>query len=63
MCNTETQLNEREIFYKQQIINKYGWEVTLFCEIYDSGGGPKSNKTKQKHCAIFCKKQTNEYCF
>jgi group I intron endonuclease len=46
-CSIEC-LNEREIFYKQQIINKYGWEVTLFCEIYDSGGGPKSNKTKQK---------------
>jgi group I intron endonuclease len=46
-CSIEY-LNEREIFYKQQIVNKYGWEVTLFCEIYDSGGGPKSNKTKQK---------------
>jgi hypothetical protein len=41
-------LNEREIFYKQQIINKYGWELSLFCEIYDMGGGPKSEKTKQK---------------
>lgn len=42
------QLNEREIFYKQQFINEFGWSKALFCEIYDSGGGPKSEETKLK---------------
>jgi group I intron endonuclease len=46
-CNLE-QLNGREIFYKQQFINEFGWNKTLFCEIYDSGGGPKSEETKLK---------------
>jgi group I intron endonuclease len=42
------QLNEKEVFYKQQIINEFGWEKALFCEIYDNGGGPKSEETKKK---------------
>lgn len=46
-CSLE-QLNEREIFYKQQFINEFGWENALFCEIYDTGGGPKSEETKFK---------------
>jgi group I intron endonuclease len=46
-CSIE-QLNEKEIYYKQQIVNKFGWEKVLFCEIYDGGGGPKSEKTKEK---------------
>jgi group I intron endonuclease len=41
-------LNKQEIYYKQQFIDKFGWENALFCEIYDSGGGPKSEKTKHK---------------
>ena len=42
------QLNKREIYYKQQIIDEFGWDKALFCEIYDSGGGPKSEETKRK---------------
>jgi group I intron endonuclease len=47
ICNVE-QLNEREIHYKQQFINEFGWDKALFCEIYDTGGGPKSQETKMK---------------
>jgi group I intron endonuclease len=46
-CSIE-QLNEREVFYKQQHIDHYGWKKALFHEIYDRGGGPKSEKTKEK---------------
>lgn len=46
-CNID-QLNEREIYWKQYYINEYGWEKVLFCEIYDAGGGPKSQETKTK---------------
>jgi group I intron endonuclease len=42
------QLNEREIFWKQYYLNLYGWEKVLFCEIYDTGGGPKSLETRKK---------------
>ena len=46
-CDIE-QLNEKEIFYKQQILDEVGWEKTLFCELFDSGGGPKSKETRNK---------------
>jgi group I intron endonuclease len=46
-CTLE-QLDKKEIFYKQQFINEFGWNKALFCEIYDSGGGPKSEETKLK---------------
>lgn len=46
-CNLE-QLNERETFYKQQIINELGWDKALFCELYDKGGGPRNETTKRK---------------
>jgi group I intron endonuclease len=46
-CNIE-QLNIREIFWKEYYINIYGWKKVLFCEIYDAGGGPKSQETKTK---------------
>lgn len=46
-CSLE-QLNEKEIFYKQQFINEFGWKMALFCELYDNGGGPKSEETKLK---------------
>lgn len=46
-CTLE-QLNERETFHKQQIINQIGWGNVLFCELYDNGGGPKSQQTKDK---------------
>jgi len=46
-CSLE-QLDEREIFYKQQFIDKFGWEKALFCHLIDGKGGYKSEKTKQK---------------
>lgn len=46
-CNLK-QLNERETYYKYKFINEFGWKMALFCELYDNGGGPKSNETKQK---------------
>jgi group I intron endonuclease len=46
-CNL-IQLNEQEIYWKQYYINLYGWSKMLFCELYDMGGGPKSEETKQK---------------
>lgn len=43
-----SQLNELEIYWKKYYINLDGWGTVLFCEIYDIGGGPKSNETKLK---------------
>jgi group I intron endonuclease len=44
------QLNEREIYYKQLELNKCNgnFKQVLFCELYDLGGGPRSEETKQK---------------
>jgi group I intron endonuclease len=47
-CSLE-QLNEREIYWKQYYVDQYGWGKMLFCELYDSGGGPKSQKFKEKN--------------
>ena len=44
----ENKLMEKEIFYKQQFIDEFGWDKALFCQIYDMGGGPKSQETKDK---------------
>jgi group I intron endonuclease len=46
-CSLE-QLNEREIFWKKYYIDLLGWKNMLFCGIYDTGGGPKSEETKTK---------------
>lgn len=46
-CTLE-QLNEQEIYHKQQFINELGWEKALFCNIYDSGGGPKTKETCER---------------
>lgn len=46
-CSIE-QLNEREIYWKKHYINQLGWDKMLFCELYDRGGGPKSEYTKIK---------------
>jgi group I intron endonuclease len=46
-CSIE-QLNERETYWKQIYIDKCGWGGVLFCELYDNGGGPKSEETKKK---------------
>lgn len=44
------QLNEREthwkIYYLSQVQGK--WSEVLFCDLYDEGGGPRSEETKSK---------------
>jgi group I intron endonuclease len=42
------ELNKLETFYKQQFINKLSWKSVLFCELYDMGGGPRSEEIKNK---------------
>ena len=42
------QLNGKEIYWKKHILESVGWEQVLFCELYDRGGGPKSEQTRLK---------------
>ena len=44
------QLNEKETYWKQYYLNilNNNWKQVLFCELYDRGGGPKSEQTKFK---------------
>ena len=44
------QLNERETYWKQYYLDQFSgdWKNLLFCELYDLGGGPLSEKTKEK---------------
>jgi hypothetical protein len=39
------QLNERETYWKQYYLDQVGgnWKLMLFCGLYDTGGGPKSD--------------------
>ena len=46
-CDLE-QLNKRETYWKHVYIDEYGWEKALFCELYDNGGGPRSEEIKNK---------------
>ena len=46
-CSLE-QLNEKETYWKLFYINEIGWKQVLFSELYDGGGGPKSDLFKQK---------------
>jgi len=43
-------LDERETYWKQHYLNQveYDWNKVLFLGIYDSGGGPKEQHTKDK---------------
>jgi group I intron endonuclease len=43
-------LHEREIFFKKHYLKKSNddWNMVLFCELYDRGGGPRSDQTKEK---------------
>jgi len=52
-CSEEL-LNEREIYWKQQIVNKLGWNKALFCQLNDNKGGKQSLGTKllKKQVAI-----------
>lgn len=48
-CKLE-ELDKLETYYKQLELNKVkgDWQQVLFCELYDTGGGPKSEETKKK---------------
>jgi group I intron endonuclease len=48
-CSIE-QLNERETYWKQYYLNQVGgdWNKVLFYELYDNGGGPRSEEIKNK---------------
>jgi group I intron endonuclease len=60
-CSIE-QLNEKEIYWKQYYLNLYGWKKVLFCEIYDAGGGPRSNEIKGKISkSLLGKKKTQQH--
>ena len=43
-------LNERETYWKQYYLDKVKgeWKLVLFCNLYDTGGGPLREETKQK---------------
>jgi hypothetical protein len=42
-------LDKRETYWKQYYLNQLNknWDLVLFCNIYDTGGGPKSDIWKQ----------------
>ena len=42
------ELDVKETFYKQLFINNEGWEKALFCGLYDTGGGSKTQETCDK---------------
>lgn len=46
-CAVE-QLNKLEEYYKQQVIDKFGWKKALFCQTIDGKGGYLSEETKLK---------------
>ena len=48
-CSLE-HLKEREIYWKQYYLNQFNnnWKSLLFLELYDRGGGPRSEGTKYK---------------
>jgi group I intron endonuclease len=58
-CTIE-QLDEKETFYKQQIIKELGWSKALFCQLIDGKGGNKSNETKHK-MSLYASNRTQEH--
>jgi len=48
------QLHEREIYWKLYYLDLHNqnWGMVLFCELYDSGGGPRSESVKIKMSQI-----------
>jgi len=48
-CPLET-LNKQETYWKQYYLNEFNnnWSRLLFCELYDLGGGPRSELVKLK---------------
>lgn len=47
-CSVE-QLDEKEIYWKQYYLDHFkgDWEMVLFCNLHDTGGGPKSDIWKK----------------
>lgn len=43
-------LNERETYWKQYYLKLVNgdWKQVLFCDLFDNGGGPRSEETKRK---------------
>ena len=58
-CTIE-QLNEKETFYKQQIIKELGWSKALFYQLIDGKGGNKSDETKRK-MSSYASNRTQEH--
>jgi group I intron endonuclease len=48
-CNLDI-LDERETYWKQYYLDQMNgdWKRVMFCNLHDTGGGPLSEKTKQK---------------
>lgn len=46
-CNLN-QLNDREAYYKQELVELVGWKSCLFCKVNDIGAGPKAPDTVTK---------------
>ena len=48
-CSVE-QLSKRETYWKQFYLDKNdgNWDMVLFCDLYDVGGGPLSESTRKK---------------
>lgn len=48
-CSVD-QLDEKETYWKQYYLNQVNknWRKVMFCNLHDTGGGPLSEKTKQK---------------
>jgi group I intron endonuclease len=59
-CSIE-QLNERETYWKQYMLDQLGgWKNVLFCSLYDQGGGPKSEEFKNNLKRIWSLKTVEE---
>ena len=41
-------LDQREVYWKKKFIKEQGWDLALFCKIFDVGGGPLSEETRLK---------------
>jgi group I intron endonuclease len=41
-------LDEREVYHKTQYVIEFGWDMALFCDLYDQGTGPRSEETKRR---------------
>jgi len=63
-CSIEY-LDKKETYWKQYYLDKFNrdWDMVLFCNLHDNGGGPLSEETKQKISkANMGRKYTKESC-